>query len=667
MGSARAQGQQRGRPARAEQLEVLALFEGLAAAELAALAAASATRTYRRGDVVWRAGDAGEELLVILSGGLDVWGGSSAVPLARLGPGDYAGELSLLLDEPRSATVTCARAAEVLTVPKDAFREVVRADPQVLGRLTDLVSRRAMSLARGDAPPRPTTVVGVVAAGDARGTTLVATAVADLAAGMVATLLVRFGDGEVDDAPNHIAPGRANRATLAIDPTGRGGARQLVAAVERIVTKADADRPRLIVLDLPRGDAAAAAAGAACDAVVVVTSRTTEATDLPPTTGARAVHQVVNRHPQRHAGAGPLNHCEPFFLHHEPLVRGLGADEAAATLLTHLDSPMARTLGRLARKLLGVSVGLALGGGAAFGIAHVGILLALEEAGLPVDLVAGTSMGSIIAIAHAAGLSGEEMAAIAARIGNVRTTMSVLDPTFSGAGLLNGRRLVSIFAPLLPNETFDDLVTPCRVVAMDVETGERVDIGSGRLDHAFRASCSIPLVFTPVKDGERTLVDGGMIDPVPVDVARDMGADVVVGVNVVPKLERGVTTALSRTFKQINRLNPLARFGGGRDLPDLVDVLMNSLQVVEYELGSYKQQAADVQVEVSLAEFTWIEFYRATEIIARGREAGRAAVEGLRAELDRRLSPEPTPAATRARSAPTQPAPRRRAAGPGTT
>jgi predicted acylesterase/phospholipase RssA len=395
------------------------------------------------------------------------------------------------------------------------------------------------------------------------------------------------------------------------------------------------------VLDLPRGPAAVAAAGEACDAVVVVTSSVDE--ELPAVSGARSVHHVVNLHPRRSGAMGPCNATSPYVLRHEPASRPFAGDPVgAARAIAALQpaSHAARTLGRLTRKLLGVSVGIALGGGAAFGIAHVGILQALEEAGLPVDVVAGTSMGSIIAIAHAAGLSGDEMAAIAGRIGNVRTTLSVVDPTLSGAGLLNGRRLVRIFSPLLPIETFDELVTPCRVVAMDVETGERVDIGSGRLDHAFRASCSIPLVFTPVRDDEgRTLVDGGMIDPVPVDVARDMGADIVIGVNVVPKLERGVTTALSRVFKSVSRLNPLARFGGGgAGLPDLVDVLMNSLQVVEYELGEYKQLEAEVRVEVPLAEFTWIEFYRATEIIDRGREVGQVAVDGLRAELARRLA-----------------------------
>jgi NTE family protein len=174
---------------------------------------------------------------------------------------------------------------------------------------------------------------------------------------------------------------------------------------------------------------------------------------------------------------------------------------------------------------------------------------------------------------------------------------------------------------------------------MDVETGERVDIGSGRLDEAFRASCSIPVVFKPVQVGTRTLVDGGMIDPVPTDVVRDMGADVVIAVNVVPQLRRGVSTALSRTFKRVNRLNPLSILSGTRDAPDIVDVFMNSLQTTEYELGHFKSLAADVLISVDMAEFTWIDFHRAQEIIERGREAGARFSPAALLAMEERLAP----------------------------
>jgi NTE family protein len=230
------------------------------------------------------------------------------------------------------------------------------------------------------------------------------------------------------------------------------------------------------------------------------------------------------------------------------------------------------------------------------------------------------------------------MLEIARRLGNVRTTLSVIDPVVNGSGLLAGRRLMRIFGPLISQDTFAELVKPCRVVATDIETGERVELGSGSIDLAVRASCSIPLIFMPVGLDGRTLVDGGMIDPVPADVARDMGADIVIGVNVVPRLEPDSPTALSRVLHRVNRLNPLSRLGGGRGLPHAVDVLMKTLQVVQYELGSYRALAADVPVDVDLAGFNWLDFHRALDIIERGRKAGEAAVPLVQTAIAERLA-----------------------------
>jgi NTE family protein len=334
----------------------------------------------------------------------------------------------------------------------------------------------------------------------------------------------------------------------------------------------------------------------------------------------------------------PLNHCEPFVLPSEPALAA-AMSEGGPLPLADATVQATRVLQRLVRKLAGVTVGVAFGGGGAFGIAHVGVLQALAEASIPVDLVAGTSMGSIVAIGAAGGAQPLEMIEITKRMGNLRTSLSALDPSFSGTGLLSGRRMVSIFSPLMPIETFDDLALPCRVVAMDVETGARVDIAEGRIDTAFRASCSIPLIFNPVRLEGRTLVDGGMVDPVPADVVKDMGADIVIAINVVPELKPGTTTGISRAFKRINRLNPLSYVNGSRNMPDIVDVFMNSLQAIQFELGNFKSLVADVLINVDLAEFTWIDFHRGLDIIERGRVAGQAVVPDIRAAFDSRLSP----------------------------
>jgi NTE family protein len=391
------------------------------------------------------------------------------------------------------------------------------------------------------------------------------------------------------------------------------------------------DRFRLIVVDVRAAPGHGVDfAARACEYVIQVTGSLTP----PPESRAR-VFQVVNRY-RGSAGRSPLNSCEPFVLPVEPaLTDGWAPDRPLP--ITDPTLPISRVLRRLTRKIAGVTVGIALGGGAAFGIAHVGVLQALDHAGLPVDLVAGTSMGSIVALGYAVGMTPPEMYEVAGRIGNVRTALSALDPSLSGAGLLNGRRLVSIFSPILQRESFEDLDVPCRVVALDIEAGTPVSIGSGSLDEAFRTSCSIPIIFKPVRRGSQTLVDGGMIDPVPGGVVREMGADIVIAVNVVPRLEPGVSTSLSRTFKRVNYLNPISYLSGSRDLPDILDIFMNSMQVLQHELGNFKSFNADVLVNVDLGGFTWIDFHRALDIVEQGRLAGERAVPEIRAALEARV------------------------------
>ncbi len=629
-----------------ERLELLRhalLFSEFPPDTLASAEGRFVERTYARGDVVWNAGDEGHELLVVVSGELAVWGPGSESSKQQVGTiarGECAGEMAVVLDERRSATVTCSRAALVLALAKDDFRDMIRDDSRVMTGLVELLSRRAMSLVRNGPVTTAPIVVGVVADVGVPGASLVAGAVSELAEEVLGfeALLIRVG--ATGTSPASIGEGsvlvdslRARRGLptlLELACPDGPDADELAKAVDDVL-QAFGRRFRLIVLDFAAPAAIGMpAAGEACGLVVHVTGGGAPAPDC-----RARVLQVVNRF-CGNATPMPLNHCEPFVLPSEPVFMARSSSDDPLPL-GDPNLPLSRVLRRLTRKLAGVTVGIALGGGAAFGIAHVGVLVALEEAGLPVDLVAGTSMGSIVALGYAAGLRPTEMRDIAGRIGNVRTALSAIDPSLSGAGFLSGRRLISIFSPLLDREGFSELDVPCRVVAMDIDTGTAVQIASGRLDEAFRASCSIPIIFTPVSRDGRTLVDGGMIDPVPAGVLRDMGADIVIAVNVVPRLDPEVSTSLSRTFKRVNRFNPLSFFSGSRDMPDLVDIFMNSLQALQHELGNFKSLDADVLVNVDLGEFTWIDFHRAVDIVECGRRAGEQAAPGVRAALDARL------------------------------
>jgi NTE family protein len=255
-------------------------------------------------------------------------------------------------------------------------------------------------------------------------------------------------------------------------------------------------------------------------------------------------------------------------------------------------------------------------------------------------MIAGCSQGSIIGVGYAAGVSTKRMIEIALQLGHWKNSLLAVDLTITRPGLLLGDSFVKIFEPYLSEiRTFEDLLMPCVTVATDIESGERVPIGSGLLTTAFRASAAVPMVFAPVKVGERTLVDGGVSDPVPAEVVNSMGADLCVAVNVVPPLKLGVENAVSRAVRIANRFNPMSYLNGVTGMPPMFDIIMNSMQVLQHELGNFKAISADVLIKPDLSDFTWIEYYRSNELIRRGEEAAELAMPAIQRALDQKMGP----------------------------
>ncbi len=185
-------------------------------------------------------------------------------------------------------------------------------------------------------------------------------------------------------------------------------------------------------------------------------------------------------------------------------------------------------------------LGYALGGGAARGLFHIGVLGVLEEYGLKPDIIAGTSMGAIIGALYASGLKTSDLKQIACNI-NWKQIVRLTDViTLPKSGLIQGKRIVALLRSILGDIDFSHLQCKYATVAVDLYTGEQVVFTEGSLIEAIRASISIPGIFTPVRYEGRYLVDGGLVNVVPVSVCRDLGADFVIGVNVIPNPASGV-------------------------------------------------------------------------------------------------------------------------------
>jgi len=178
------------------------------------------------------------------------------------------------------------------------------------------------------------------------------------------------------------------------------------------------------------------------------------------------------------------------------------------------------------------TVGLALGAGAAKGFAHIGVLDALEKAGIRVDMIAGSSMGAIIGGGYAAGLSVKALSDVALT-SDWLDVLNLIDPVFPTRGFIDGQKIQAFLDELYDHKNIEDLNIPFAATTVDILRGDLFVLNEGNLASAARASSSIPIVFNPLANGDQVLVDGGMIDPVPIDVVRSMGADYIIAVNVL--------------------------------------------------------------------------------------------------------------------------------------
>ncbi len=249
-------------------------------------------------------------------------------------------------------------------------------------------------------------------------------------------------------------------------------------------------------------------------------------------------------------------------------------------------------------------VGLALGSGGARGIAHVGVIKVLEEEGIPIDFIAGSSMGSLVGAFYAAGINPDMMKKLAQ---NIKRSYW-LDLTVPKMGFIAGDKIKEMVRLLTQGKNLEDLSIPLSVVATSLHTGERVVFKKGPIAQAVRASISIPGIFVPEVIDGHTLVDGGVIDRVPITVVKEMGADVVIGVDVGMISTEGKFTSI-------------------------FDVIAQSIQVMEREIFRYRILEADVLITPDVGHLSATSFDQIDELISAGEKAARSALDKIREVL----------------------------------
>lgn len=179
-----------------------------------------------------------------------------------------------------------------------------------------------------------------------------------------------------------------------------------------------------------------------------------------------------------------------------------------------------------------LKLGVALSGGGARGLAHIGVLNELRNAGVQIDFLAGTSMGGVIAASYAAGFTPLEIEEVASSVGTISNLAHLVDPTLLKKGIFKGDKVTELFVQYLGKKTFEDLEIPLTLTAVDLNSNQEIRISDGLITDALRATISIPGIFVPVEKDDMRLVDGGLLNNLPVDIVRDMGADIILAVDV---------------------------------------------------------------------------------------------------------------------------------------
>ena len=294
-------------------------------------------------------------------------------------------------------------------------------------------------------------------------------------------------------------------------------------------------------------------------------------------------------------------------------------------------------------------VGLVLGSGSAKGLSHIGVIKFLKEMDIKIDYIVGSSIGAMIGGAYAAGISINEIEDIALKT-DLASSVKYFLPTISKSGLISGTKVKKFIEDTVGDIEIENLKIPFVATATDIFTGEEIDFNKGNLVEAIRASISVPIIFQPVVHNDQILVDGGLANPLPINVACKMGADFIIAVNVIPLLDKTNTgkkkennNLQNSTFtaemksamrKKLEALNidykwvkKLLTNKGKYNVPGLKKVLNQSIYITQRKLVqlTIELYRPDILIEPNVPSVGFFDFYKAREIIDIGYEAAQKA------------------------------------------
>lgn len=651
-------------------LKRIPLFQGLSTDDIARIAKRMQTLNLPKGATLFSQGDESDALYIITSGQVRVVRDVKGVETveAFLGRGETLGEGGTLTGEPRASTVRLATTCEFLKLSRKDFEEVLRDTPSILLHLSRILTKR---LVVTDRPGHRKEFEGA----------------------QVFALSCALPRAERALLTTHLAMQlleQTRRRVLLVDMSSDSGAvARAVGLKPEVVTEAtmreinlrDPGRVRALaqqhasgleILTIP----ASTLGGRLYSGIylflnflrdvhdIVLVSMSAELGDVERSVVAESDRALLvgcdDMRPQfRQLEAELASVTEPkrllrmwcgepdleevsFAFSQPPLVLPWSDDlgerfERTGSAFEALEgrTKTQRAIERLARSLCGLKVGVALGTGAALGHSLIGILKVFKREQIPIDIIAGTSIGSLVGGLTALGLEPEEIEDLALRVDKAWVYENLFwDMTLPRSGLFAGQTLLRFIRSYFGSKEFRDLEIPYACVAADIDTGEQVVLREGRVADAIRASCGLPLIFQPVRLGGRYLVDGGLVNPVPTSVVADMGADTLIAVNLtMPASDRPAAFRDRHVPTAPVDLASLKELALPEVLkaPNMFKVFFQMIYTMEYEIAQSRVGLAHVVIHPDLKGFSWTEMHRAKELIRAGQLVAEQYVPQIKA------------------------------------
>lgn len=552
-----------------QSLSNIPFFSSLSPKALAAISAKLKYVQLEHDEVVFVEGSPADSMYLMESGQVKVSTGTGPQEkvINYLGPGNFFGEMALLLNQRRSATVTVTIDVDLWVLYKTDMDELLSEFPEIALNLTRELSRR-LSDVMTEVRKRP-------------GYSLVSV----------------FGEQPWRLAQK-IQMVTGQRVAL-FNATGQPISQQIIAEYHSQDLAIVEPKQNLSEDDLTD------TLGVLVDGYHwVLTALSTHYSEI----GSKAVDLskatvLLNESPQdwiQSYSDGPIFECDV-------------TNDAA--------------VGRTARQITHRVVGLALSSGGARGIAHIGVLKVLEAANIPVDMIAGTSAGSLFGGLYACGKSVDEVADFAKNLVNLKALKSGLwDPKFNlpWDGLIKGNATLKFLAKQFNGLTFADTKIPFYVVAADVLTGEEVVFEKNSVAEAVRASIGMIGIFSPYRLNGHYLIDGGAVNPVPATVLAEKGANIIIASSVIPSIEEERSRGRQAQGQRANNQ---------QRQPNFLGVLTSMMGIMEREIVRTRMSPVDVLIRPRVEVYTAMDYDKATEFIKLGEEAASKEIPVLQSLL----------------------------------